>query len=103
MCCAEFTNGHPAPLLPYHHKYSTIFHDSFCIQYRALRRSLSEHMKVYITLDLIPSGYLCSPLIGLCRQIRTFLGAENWYISGAIIYQKTAKDCMLTNDLAAEI
>ena len=60
-------------------------------------------MEVYITLDLIPSGYLCSPLIGLCRQIRTFLGAENWYISGAIIYEKTAKTCMLIDDLVAEI
>ena len=60
-------------------------------------------MGVYSTLDLIPSGYLCSPLIGLCRQIHTSLGAKNGYISGAIIYEKTAKDCMLIDDLVAEI
>ena len=92
-----------APLLPYHHKYSTIFHDFFCIRYRALRRSLSEPMEVYITLNLIPSGYLCSPLIELCRQIHTFLRAENWYIGSAIIHQKTAKDRMFIDDLVAEI
>ena len=66
-------------------------------------RPLSEDVGVYSTLDLVQSGYLCSPLIGLCRQIDTSLGAENGYICGAIIYEKTAKDCMLIDDLVAEI